>query len=211
MFSLENEDDIPTKNLCQYQETIAAAISCGLSNRMTAKLINALFVDLKLDLYVSVEKIRGLKEKYLKSLNEKHQNETKGLVAVGCDGKNGMVKLENCQSTSKDKQSMINSVTGNYLDHGLPGGSGEEICNFIYNVLEKYNSLSSILLLNLDGCKVNTGCHSGVVRYLEAKLEKPLSWIICCLHLNELVFTHLFEAIGEFSFLIFLCPLAIHY
>merc|ERR1711953_635998 len=107
------------------------------------------------------KKIRGLKEKYLKSLNDKHQSETKELVAVGCDGKNGMVKLKNCQSTSQDKQSMINSVTGNYLDHGMPGTTGEEIANFIYNVLQKYNSLSTIHLLNLDGCKVNTGCHQG--------------------------------------------------
>ena len=201
-FNPLDEDDILSKNLAKYPEFITGVLSCGLSNRKTAKLVNSLFVDLKVDQYVSPSKVRSLKEKKIKALNEKHERETKELIGIGVDGKNGMVKLPHCQSTSMDKQSMNNSVTGQYLDHGIPDeGTGEEICNWIYKMLVKYRSVETILLLNLDGCGVNTGCHSGVVRYLESKLCRPLTWIICCLHLNELVFTHLFKAIGECSIL----------
>ena len=129
----------------------------------------------------------------------KHEKDTKELIAIGCDGKNGMVKLPNCQSESFDKQSMTNSTTGIYIDHDIPdGGKGINISQSIYMKLEKYNSLTSCLACNMDGCKTNTGCHSGAIRHLEIKLGRPLTWIICSLHCNEKVFHHLFEAIGEF-------------
>ena len=185
-------------NLAKYPEMIAAALSCGPSNRQTAKLINALFVDLKLDLFVSIEKVRGLKKKYLQELNQDHENNTKALTVIGVDGKNGMVKLPNCQSKSMDKQSMTNSITGDYLDHDCPPeGTGEGISKSIHNILLKYQSVDTILALNMDGCKTNTGCHSGVLRYLETRIERPLTWIICSLHLVEKVFQNLFKAIGK--------------
>ena len=140
-----------------------------------------------------------MKQKHLKSLNEKHEEETKNLLSIGFDGKCGMVKEPRCQSTMQDKQSFNNSVTGDYLDHKIPtGGSGQEIFDCFYEILVKYKSTASILNVNMDGCKVNTGKHQGVVRYLETKLQRPLTWTVCLLHGNELVFRHLFEAIGEF-------------
>ena len=124
-----------SRNLAKYHKTIEMAIACGCSNRTTAKLMNALFADLDLDLYVSEKKIRLLKAKYLKSLTEKHEKDTKGLIAVGMDGKCGLVKTSHCQSIEKDKQTMIVATTGDYLDHEIPeGGTAEEICNAVYPV-----------------------------------------------------------------------------
>ena len=196
-------DEAVEYNLAKYPETIAVALSCGLSNRMTAKLINAIFVDLKLDLYVSPEKIRALKKKHLQALNQKHEEETKNLVGIGVDGKCGMVKEIHCQSSFKDKQTVTNSINGSYLDHGIPtDGKAKQICEVVYQILLKYESTETLAFVNMDGCKVNSGCHKGVIRHLEAKLERPLTWIICSLHGNELVFNHLFEAIGEFIVMI---------
>ena len=36
---------------------------------------------------------------------------------------------------------------------------------------------------------------SGVINRLELFLERPLQWIVCLLHQNELPFCHLFDAI----------------
>ena len=188
-----------TRNLKKYPEFIIAALSCGLSNRKTAKLINALFKDEGIDAYVSPEKVRLLKQKRLQELNAKHKLENKGLIAIGVDGKNGMVKELHCQSSSQDKQSITNSVTGDYHDHFIPNEStGEKICEGIHKSLVEFQSTDTLLAVNMDGCRTNTGIHQGVIRHLEAKLERPLTWIICSLHCNELVFRHLFEAIGEF-------------
>ena len=191
-------DDILEYNLANYPEFIAACLSCGLSNRKTAKLINALFVDSKIDAYVSPEKVRLLKEKHLKALNKRHEEETKNLIGIGVDGKCGIVKETHCQSSSKDKQSIIDSTSGNYVDHVIPvDGSADEISSSVHEILKKYNSIETLLCVNMDGCKVNTGIHRGVIRHLEAFLQRPLTWIICSLHGNEKVFTHLFEAIGK--------------
>ena len=93
---------------------------------------------------------------------------------------------------------MTNSVTGNYIDHDIPvESSGEGISDGVFKILQKYRSTETIVCLNMDGCKVNTGAHQGVIRHLEAMLQRPLTWIICSLHCNEKVFDHLFEAIGE--------------
>ena len=195
-------DDTVEYNLANYPEFIAACLSCGLSNRKTAKLINALFVDSKIDAYVSPEKIRLLKKKHLTALNQKHEEQTKNLLGIGVDGKCGMIKEIHCQSSSHDKQTVIDSITGRYIDHFIDANNGETICNGAYSILEKYQSIQSILVVNMDGCRVNTGIHQGVIRQLEAKLERPLTWSICLLHGNEKVFTHLFEAIGERKFFV---------
>ena len=42
----------------------------------------------------------------------------------------------------------------------------------------------------MDGCKVNTGIHNGVIRVVEQELEVVVQHIICLLHLNELPFRH---------------------
>ena len=46
-----------------------------------------------------------------------------------------------------------------------------------------------------DGTAVNTRRVSGVIKRLELFLERPLQCIVCLLHLNELLFRHLFDAI----------------
>ena len=137
-YNVNDEEDDLTRNMAMYEQTIAMSIACGLSNSSTAKVMNALFVDLGLDLYVSAEKIRLLKAKYLKSLNQKHEKNTKELIAVGLDGKSGLVKTTHCQSIEQDKQSFIVSTTGQYLDHEIPERStGEGICTAAYQVSDK--------------------------------------------------------------------------
>ena len=192
------KDEVLTYNLAKYHTLIPAVLSSGLSNRKTAKIINSLFVDEKIDAYISPEKVRLLKQKHLRALTKKHEEETKNLIGIGVDGKCGLVKEIHCQSSSKDKESMTNSVTGNYIDHDIPvESSGEGISDGVFKILQKYRSTETIVCLNMDGCKVNTGAHQGVLRHLEAMLQRPLTWIICSLHCNEKVFDHLFEAIGE--------------
>ncbi|GBM10892.1 hypothetical protein AVEN_42144-1 [Araneus ventricosus] len=52
---------------------------------------------------------------------------------------------------------------------------------------------SNLILLGCDDTVVNTGVFNGVIRRHEFKLHRPIQWIICLLHFNELPLRHLFE------------------
>lgn len=43
-----------------------------------------------------------------------------------------------------------------------------------------------------DRTNTNTGKVGGVIRLLENRLSRPLQWIICLLHANELPLRHFF-------------------
>ena len=47
-----------------------------------------------------------------------------------------------------------------------------------------------------DGTAVNTGRVGGIIKRIEMFLERPVQWIICLLHLNELPLRHLFDDIN---------------
>ena len=52
--------------------------------------------------------------------------------------------------------------------------------------------METIKSASSDGCINNTGPYKGAIRLLEELLNRPLHWLICMLHLVELVFRHLF-------------------
>ncbi|GBL89431.1 hypothetical protein AVEN_216958-1, partial [Araneus ventricosus] len=52
-----------------------------------------------------------------------------------------------------------------------------------------------LLAIGSNGTSINTGWNSGVIWCLELKLGKPLQWVICLQHFNELTLRHLFETL----------------
>ena len=116
--------------------------------------------------------------------------------AIGIDGKEGLVKLNNNKYVRRDKQTVINSLTGKLIDFFIPPNhSAAAIATLLYELLEEYKSLDAILSLNVDNEKKNTGRNNGLIRQLEIQLGHALSWICCILHLVEVVFRHIFEEI----------------
>ena len=69
--------------------------------------------------------------------------------------------------------------------------------SFVLQVLRKTKSISTIKSITTDGARNMTGAINGFIRRTEVKLHKALFWIVCLLHLDELVFRHLFEEIGK--------------
>jgi hypothetical protein len=55
----------------------------------------------------------------------------------------------------------------------------------------RYESLDKLVAIGCDGTNVNTGRTGGVIRLLEDELQRPLQWLICQLHFNELPLRHL--------------------
>ncbi|GBP95516.1 hypothetical protein EVAR_70524_1 [Eumeta japonica] len=56
-----------------------------------------------------------------------------------------------------------------------------------------YVGTVDLLAIGCDGTVTNTGKFNGVIRLFERRLQRPLQWIICMLHLNELPLRHLFD------------------
>ena len=60
---------------------------------------------------------------------------------------------------------------------------------------ENQIDLANLNIIGCDGTAVNTGSNCGVISRMENYLERPLQYIICLLHLNELPLRHLFYAV----------------
>lgn len=59
-------------------------------------------------------------------------------------------------------------------------------------------SLGELDVIGCDDTVTNTGWKTGVIRSIEQEVGRPLQWVVCLLHFNELPFRHLFQTLdGE--------------
>jgi hypothetical protein len=87
--------------------------------------------------------------------------------------------------------SLIAEPGSKYIGHVTPlSGSSEDIKqSMIFFLRERYN-LDKLVAVGCDGTNVNTGRIGGTIRILEETLQKPLQWLVCQLHANELPLRH---------------------
>ncbi|GBM06423.1 hypothetical protein AVEN_266370-2-1, partial [Araneus ventricosus] len=99
---------------------------------------------------------------------------------------------EHCSSVSEPSTGHIT----------LQSGSSFDISNSIYGyvTIALLDDFSNIIVLGGDSTVVNTGVYNAVILRLELKLQRPIQWIICLLHFNELPLRHPFEYIDGKSF-----------
>lgn len=55
---------------------------------------------------------------------------------------------------------------------------------------------NAVVAIGCDGTSVNTGIKGCLIRVLEEHTKRPLQWLICQLHLNELPLRHIFKKTG---------------
>lgn len=73
----------------------------------------------------------------------------------------------------------------------------DDIQKFIH---ERDVSTEGLTTIGCDGTVLNTGNRGGVIKYMEEYLGRPLQWVICFIHCNELPLRHLFiEADGKMT------------
>ena len=84
-----------------------------------------------------------------------------------------------------------------YITHVTPtNGTGKQIARAIYNALEKISMNDRLKVIGTDETATMTGKKSGCIASLETKLGRPLQWIVCMLHLNELPLWRIFQQLG---------------
>ena len=81
-----------------------------------------------------------------------------------------------------------------FVTHVTPAdGKGNTLAKELEAVVREEDM--PIKVIGMDGCPTNTGPHTGAIRILELLLFVTLQWVICGLHLNELLFWHILTAV----------------
>ena len=89
--------------------------------------------------------------------------------------------------------SMSSEPGGKYVTHLTPeGGTGAEIAESVVSYLVEQGVADSWRIIGGDSTAVNTGIDRGCFYLIESKLGRRLFRVVCCLHLNELPWRHVF-------------------
>ena len=79
-----------------------------------------------------------------------------------------------------------------YLRHiTMETGTGSAIADGLHAAIKEMLLEDKILAVGADSTAVNTGPRGGAIHLLECRLERPVQWIVCYMHLNELPLRHL--------------------
>jgi len=82
-----------------------------------------------------------------------------------------------------------------YLTHVSPqDGRGITIANEVYDAIKGTELSDTLKVVGTDGTASITDF--GFVRCLEEKVWRPLQWVVCLLHCNELPLRHVFLELG---------------
>ncbi|GBM03397.1 hypothetical protein AVEN_237490-1, partial [Araneus ventricosus] len=95
----------------------------------------------------------------------------------------------------EEHYSLIQEHSSVYIGHVTPtSGSSYDIITSIISYLSGRGiSLGKLVVIGCDGTADNTGWKNGLIRRIEIPLGKPLQWVVCLLHFNELPFRNLFQ------------------
>ena len=80
-----------------------------------------------------------------------------------------------------------------YLTHLLTeNGTGRTIAKEVYMSIKNTELAEKIKIIGTYGTACMTGKFNGFIRSLEELVNKPLQWVICLLHANELPLRYIF-------------------
>ena len=116
-------------------------------------------------------------------------------MCMGFDGRKDQTKT--LTGTEHEEHVVVIKEPGDmYMDlitHD--SGSARCIADELVTFLTDTHSFNSLKANICDGTVANTGRIGCIIKLIEIHIEKPLQWLICLLHANELPFRHVFESI----------------
>ena len=208
----------PTQNRTNLDIFIAEVIRYGYSDRGAAALYNAALKTVgKIEsgedsLAVDKSKIRRARENF--GLKQKLKLKDRvgasgGIQCIGADGKRNKKtrqkvyqninnnEVEKIVTKSQEHIVYTQEPGGSYLQHSeiAPNkGTGQDLAEDFLEVVIENNSEITLEAIVADGTYTNTGWRDGMIAHLERKLTppRPLLWLICQAHGNELPLRALF-------------------
>jgi hypothetical protein len=180
----------------------------GVSNRGAAIIANAVLEDLQLitkedrSNVIDKNKLYRERKKVRSDLSQKEREKVQVLEGLYFDGRKDTTividkeKGKTVRKTIKEEHVVLLSEPGStYLGHVSPtSGQSESIkCSIIDFLNEKDISTSELVAIGCDGTNINTGAKNGVIALIERDIGRPVQWLICQLHANELPLRHLLQ------------------
>ena len=117
-------------------------------------------------------------------------------VATGLPGRGAYREVSSTSNEVEvqDHFPILGMPGAQYITHVTPAdGKGSTLAKELEAVVREEDM--PIKVVGMDGCPTNTGPHTGAIRILELMLFVTLQWVICGLHLNELLFWHILTAV----------------
>lgn len=138
------------------------------------------------------ERIKRVKE------NDKEIQDSLPLKAFYFDGKKLYSTINGKRSQKQVEHiAIVMEPNTKYMGHISPtDGKGITTTNTLLDFFKgKSYGLDNLIGIGSDGPNVNTGNDKGVIFRFEKHLQKSLHYLICLLHMNELLLKNLFVAL----------------
>lgn len=132
-------------------------------------------------------KLRHQRAVWRKKTVEIHKEENEGIACLGFDGKIDVTLARagsTCRKIKEEHYVLVSFPNQSYVEHVVPGSE-----------IRGSRSETTLRALVCDGTAVNTGKYNGVIRKIELHLGRPLQWLICLMHANELPLRKLIEVV----------------
>ncbi|CAG4974445.1 unnamed protein product [Parnassius apollo] len=119
------------------------------------------------------------------------------LVCISFDGRKDKTMLyeDNRRKTVVEEHIiLVKEPNSQYIGHiTLATADALTISKKLYLYLALKCDLKRIIAIGCEGTAVDTDNNAGIICLLEKKFHRPLQWLVCLLHTNELPVRHLFE------------------
>ena len=197
----ENQNRMIWSNLARMSERFQ------ISDRAAAAISNSVMQDLGLitdddkTYVIDRSKLRRERERCRPEIRKKEQENFKLVNAIYFDGRKDATQVTMQGPNDKfyrsvqleDHYTMVGQPGEYYLSHfSTEDGKGRTIAQKIFNTIANTELHDKLTVVGTDGPAVMTGKFNGCIRKLEELLNKPLQWVICLLHTNELPLRHVF-------------------
>ena len=146
-------------------------------------------------------KLRRKRERSRTEIREKKQENFKLVNAIYFDGRKDETQVTIQGPNDKyyksvqleDHYTLIGEPGEYYLTHfSTEDGKGRTIAQKIFNTIVDTELHNKLAVVGTDGTASMTGKYNGCIWSLEKLLNKPLEWVICLLHTNELPLRQVF-------------------
>ena len=196
------------QNRQQYPELSKTLDRANVSNRDACLIANALLKDLGLlshENALDPSKLRRQRSAWRLTSVAAHKECNQGIVCLGFDGKidatlsqcpGAAGRKRFCRKVKEEHYVLVTFPSGKYLDHVVPSsGKSADVSQEILLALKDYKSEETLRAVVCDGTVVNTGKNNGIIRNIENHIQRPVQWLICLLHCNELTLRKLIEVV----------------